>query len=58
MWGKCIQHALKEKCMEEQAKKTKKNVTSRFSNTKGRVSPRGRASPVPKPLQKKSGKQK
>ncbi len=30
MWNKCLNQAIKEKCMEEQARKTKKNVSSRF----------------------------
>jgi hypothetical protein len=40
VWKKCIQQAIKEKCMEEQAKKTRKTVSSRLTGSKGRSLPK------------------
>ena len=57
MWQKTIQQTLKDKCMEEQARKS---VSSRL--TKSKVSPKpGRKStatktPSPKTVVKRSGK--
>ena len=60
MWRKSIQQTLKDKCMEEQAKKTRKSVSSRL--TKSKVSPKpghkatATKTPSPKTVVKRSGK--
>jgi len=61
VWRKMIQQTLKDKCMEEQAKKTRKNVSSRLTKSKlspkpGRKSPATTKSPSPKSAGRKTGK--
>ena len=48
VWKACIQQSLKEKAMEEQAKKTKKTVSSRLAVARGKSPKMGRKSPRPK----------